>query len=155
YFYLRAGASTWPLTPGLARPDVFPLVALNTLILLSSSFTAHAAAHGASRGRRQPVVRWLGITLTLGVLFLLIQVWEIAHLKFGPAEGIFGSTFYTLVSFHGLHVLVGALLLAGLLNRAARGLIDPRRHAGLDNVTAYWHFVDAVWLVLFTSVYVM
>lgn len=153
YFYLRGESPAWPPVAGIERPEL-PLVSFNTAILLISSVTMHWAALAIKRGEVSKLITGLRATLGLGVTFILIQAWEYAHLHFSIRDGVFGSTFYTLTGFHGAHVLVGLGLIAMVLNRALRGKVTPDRHTAVETVGYYWHFVDAVWLTLFLTVYV-
>lgn len=148
YFYLRAASAAWPPVPTVARPEL-GLVAVNTAVLLSSSVTLKLAHRGGTRWRR-----WLGATVALGTVFLAIQALEFSRNAFSIADGVFGATFYTLTSFHGLHVALGLLALGSVLRRAGRGLVEPA-DASFAAVSYYWHFVDAVWVVLFTTVYAL
>lgn len=154
YFVLRAEAPAWPPVPDVERPEL-ALVGLNTLLLLSSSVTMQWAVTRIARDDRAGFARGLAATLVLGSIFLAIQVYEFATNGFGIADGIFGSTFYTLTGFHGAHVLGGLVLMAVLANRARAGLISGRHHTAVEAVSYYWHFVDAVWIVLFSTVYVL
>lgn len=154
YFGLRGISATWPPTPEIRRPEL-PLVALNTLFLLTSSVTLQWAIARIRAGDRAALVRGVGATLLLGTVFLAIQVFEFSRNGFGINDGVFGSTFYTLTGFHGAHVAAGLLILAAVLRRAKRGLITAERHVAVAAAGYYWHFVDAVWLVLFTTVYVL
>lgn len=154
YFYLRGESATWPPSPHLERPEL-ALVTLNTVLLLVSSATMHRATAGIRRGAVGQMMAGLAATLGLGTTFLLIQGWEYAHLGFSIRDGVFGSTFYALTSFHAFHVLIGLALLALLLNRGRKGRITPSRHQAVENVGYYWHFVDAVWVTLYLTVYVL
>lgn len=154
YFGLRGISATWPPTPEIRRPEL-PLVALNTLFLLTSSVTLQWAIGRIRAGDRGGLVRGVAATLALGTLFLAIQAFEFSRNGFGISDGVFGSTFYTLTGFHGAHVAAGLAILAAVLRRARRGLVTPERHVAVEAASYYWHFVDAVWLVLFTTVYVL
>lgn len=154
YFVLRGASPAWPPTPDLQRPDL-PLVALNTLLLLSSSVTMQRAVGALRRGDRKMTARLLAATLALGAAFLAIQAVEFSRNGFGIGDGVFGSTFYTLTGFHGAHVSAGLLAIAALLRRAKVGALTSANEAAADAVSYYWHFVDAVWLILFTTVYVL
>jgi len=96
-----------------------------------------------------------GASIVLGGIFLCIQVFEFATNGFGLADGVFGSTFYTLTGFHGAHVLVGLLLIAMVANRARKGYINAQRNTAVEGVSYYWHFVDVVWIFLFSTLYVI
>jgi len=154
YFVLRGASAAWPPTPDLHRPDL-PLVALNTLVLLSSSVTMQRAVAAVARGDRASSSRLLGATLGLGLTFLLVQAFEFSRNGFGIGDGVFGSTFYTLTGFHGAHVSAGLLAIGALLRRANLGLLGAANAGAAEAVSYYWHFVDVVWLVLFTTVYVL
>lgn len=154
YFVLRGASLAWPPTPDLHRPDV-PLVALNTLVLLSSSVTLQRAIGALRRGDRGATSRLLTATAGLGLVFLLIQAFEFSRNGFGIGDGVFGSTFYSLTGLHGAHVSAGLLAIAALRRRAGLGLLGPANEAAAEAVSYYWHFVDIVWLVLFTTVYVL
>lgn len=154
YFVLRGASPAWPPTPALHRPDL-PLVAFNTLVLLTSSVTLQRALGALRRGDGASVRRLLTTTIALGAVFLLIQAFEFSRNGFAISDGVFGSTFYTLTGFHGAHVSAGLLALTALARRAHRGLLARENEGAVEAVSYYWHFVDLVWLVLFTTVYVL
>lgn len=155
YFVERAASVGWPPSAsGLERPELV-LPGINTILLVSSSFTMQLAVRAARAGSRPRILRWLGLTLLLGGVFILIQGYEFASNGFGLSSGIFGSTFYILTGFHGAHVLAGLGLLAIVANRARKGLISAERHTAVEATSYYWHFVDAVWLFLFTTLYAL
>jgi cytochrome c oxidase subunit 3 len=154
YFVVRGESSGWPPTGGLERPELL-LPGLNTLLLISSSGTMQWAVRSARGGDRSRILRWLGLTLLLGGIFIVIQGYEFATNGFGLDAGIFGSTFYILTGFHGAHVLAGLSLIAIVANRARRGLVSAERHTAVEATSYYWHFVDAVWVFLFSTLYVV
>ena len=154
YFVLRVQAKSWPPQGGAERPELL-LVGLNTLVLLVSSVTMQWATRRIARGDAAGLRRGLAATLVLGSVFLVVQGYEFATNGFGFADGIFGSTFYTLTGFHGAHVLGGLLIIAAVANRARLGLISQARHTAVEAVGYYWHFVDVVWVILFVTVYVL
>jgi cytochrome c oxidase subunit 3 len=154
YFVVRSESPGWPPVAGLERPDLL-LPGLNTLLLISSSGTMQWAVRSARGGNRPRILRWLGLTLLLGGTFLAIQAYEFASNGFGLTAGIFGSTFYVLTGFHGAHVLAGLILIGIVANRARRGLVSAEHHTAVEATSYYWHFVDAVWLFLFSSLYVL
>jgi len=154
YFVVRAESPGWPPVAGLERPELL-LPGLNTLLLVSSSVTMQWAVRSARGGDRSRILRWLGLTLLLGGIFMVIQGYEFATNGFGLDAGIFGSTFYILTGFHGAHVLAGLGLMAIVANRARRGLISAEHHTAVEATSYYWHFVDAVWLFLFSTLYVL
>jgi cytochrome c oxidase subunit I+III len=150
YFYLASQSSNaWPSF----APDV-RLPALNTAILLTSSVTMVWAERSLRAGRTQRSRVGLAITLTLGVLFLAFQIYEYTRKSLSPTHDAYGSLFYTITGFHGAHVFVGLVMLAVVLVRALRGHFSAERHEAFSNVAMYWHFVDVVWLAVFTSLYI-
>lgn len=154
YFVERAESPGWPPVPGLERPDLL-LPGLNTLLLVSSSITMQWAVRSVRGGDRSRTLRWLGLTLLLGGTFIVIQGYEFATNGFGLGNGVFGSTFYILTGFHGAHVLAGLCLIGIVTNRARLGLVSAEHHTSVEATSYYWHFVDAVWLFLFSVLYVL
>lgn len=154
YFFARVsvGAETWPPEP--FELPVF-LALLNTIILVTSSFTIHWALQSIKRDDRAGLIAGLGLTFLLGLAFLLIQAREYTRLGFSPRDLGFGSTFYGLTGLHGLHVFVGLTLLAIAFVRAVRGHYSARNHQGVELPGIYWHFVDVMWIVVYTTVYVI
>jgi heme/copper-type cytochrome/quinol oxidase subunit 3 len=151
FLQLRLGAPVWP-PPGQPRLAI-GLTAVNTLVLLASSGTLARALRGDDR---VGLVRWLGGTWGLGVLFLLIQGVEwtrLVHFGLRVSSGIYGATFYTLIGVHGAHVLGAAVWLGAMLWLARRGRLTRARHVALDCCAIYWHFVVALWPVLYVLVY--
>ena len=153
YFVIRGESAGWPPTGHLERPELL-LPGLNSILLISSSVTMQMAVRGARVGDRSRILRWLGLTLLLGGVFLLIQGYEFSSNGFGLDAGVFGSTFYILTGFHGAHVLAGLVLIAIVANRARLGLVSAEHHTALEGTSYYWHFVDVVWLFLFSTLYV-
>jgi cytochrome c oxidase subunit 3 len=131
--------------------------ALNTLILLSSGVTVTWAHWGLKMNRRWQLILGLAATVALGALFLAFQVHEYGHayseLNLKLSSGIYGTTFFMLTGFHGLHVTMGTIMLAVILGRSIAGHFRPHDHFGFEAVAWYWHFVDVVWLGLFIFVY--
>jgi cytochrome c oxidase subunit 3 len=154
YFVIRGESSGWPPPGRLERPELL-LPALNSILLISSSATMQWAVRAARGGNRSRILRWLVLTLLLGGAFLLIQVYEFSSNGFGLDAGVFGSTFYVLTGFHGAHVLAGLILIAIVANRARLGLVSAEHHTALEGTSYYWHFVDVVWLLLFSTLYVL
>ena len=150
--------STWPtLGPGLpgTLTTVSPwgIPALNTLILLSSGVTVTWAHWGLLAGRRWQLKAGLAATIALGVIFLGLQAYEYVVAPFSMKSGIYGTTFFMLTGFHGLHVTLGAIMLTVIFGRALAGHFHPHQHFAFEAVAWYWHFVDVVWLLLFVFVY--
>ncbi|MGH8085484.1 MAG: cytochrome c oxidase subunit 3 [Lysobacter sp.] len=132
---------------------------LNTMILLTSGATVTAAHHALKAGHRKSLLVWLGATVLLGCVFLFFQAEEYIHayseLNLTLGSGIYGSTFFMLTGFHGLHVTLGTLMLAIIWFRCLKGHFDKDNHFAFEAVAWYWHFVDVVWLGLFLFVYVL
>ena len=132
----------------------------NTIILLTSSFTCHVAHMGILDGNKKKFNLWLGITVALGMIFLVVQVYEYyeayAHFGLTLNAGIYGSTFFMLTGFHGFHVLMGmTMLLIQLLRSVVGGQFTADDHFGFEASSWYWHFVDVVWVFLFLFVYIL
>jgi cytochrome c oxidase subunit 3 len=132
---------------------------LNTLLLLSSGVTITIAHHALRAGNRKQLLLWLGATILLGLTFLYYQVHEYAeaygHLNLTLGSGIYGSTFFMLTGFHGMHVTLGAIMLTVIWFRCLKGHFTRDNHFAFEAVAWYWHFVDVVWLGLFVFVYVL
>ncbi len=130
---------------------------LNTLILLSSGVTVTWAHHGLKVMKRKQLIAGLLLTVILGFLFVGFQADEYIHayndLNLTLESGIYGSTFYMLTGFHGLHVTLGAIMLTVMLFRSIAGHFTPDNHFAFEATAWYWHFVDVVWLGLFIFVY--
>ncbi len=135
----------------------FGVPALNTAILLTSGVTVTIAHHALRAGNRGVLKVFLALTFLLGFLFVTLQAHEYGeaytHKGLQLSTGIYGSTFFMLTGFHGLHVTIGAIMLTIIWLRTMRGHFTPTRHFGFEAVAWYWHFVDVVWLGLFVFVY--
>ncbi len=158
--------SVWPL---IQMPDntnfsvpkgiieAWEIPALNTLTLLTSGATLTYAHWSLMNKNRSGLIGGLIVTIILGVIFLGLQISEYVeayqHLDLKLSSGIYGSTFFLLTGFHGLHVTLGTIMLIVILMRAIRGHFKKDRHFGFEAVAWYWHFVDVVWLGLFIVVY--
>ena len=133
--------------------------ALNTLILLTSGVTITLAHWALKQGQNARLVLWLAATVALGAVFMGFQGYEYIHaysdLNLTLSSGIYGSTFFMLTGFHGLHVTIGAIMLLVITIRAAKGHFSPHNHFAFEAAAWYWHFVDVVWLGLFVFVYVL
>lgn len=158
YFYIRAGP--WPPADAMAGGvDLLNvLVVANTVVLLLSSLTLHFGHHALAHGNRDRFVRLVGLTVGLGLVFLAGQAVEyhafINREGFTWTSGVLGSAFFGLTGLHGAHVAFGALLLTITLVRGKHGQFDADRDLSVSLVSLYWHFVDAVWLVLVAVLYV-
>ena len=132
---------------------------INTLILLTSGVTITMAHHALKQNARKALLIWLGLTVALGCLFLFYQAEEYIHayheLNLTLGSGIYGSTFFMLTGFHGMHVALGTIMLAVMWLRCAKGHFSKDHHFAFEAVAWYWHFVDVVWLGLFLFVYVL
>lgn len=153
YYYLRA--YTLPAWPPANVHLALGLVTANTVILLSSSVTMHLASTAIRRGSVLGLAGWLVVTIALGSTFLLITAWEWANATFRPWDHAYGSIFYTLTGFHGLHVLIGLGLLTALLVRTLRGHFSATRHLAVEIGGLYWHFVDVVWIAVYTTIFLV
>ena len=132
---------------------------LNTLILLSSSVTITIAHHALNSGHRGRILLFLGLTVLLGATFLNFQAHEYMEaykeLNLTLHSGVYGSTFFMLTGFHGLHVTLGTIMLAVIWLRVLKGHFNKEHQFGFEAVAWYWHFVDVVWLGLFMFVYIL
>jgi cytochrome c oxidase subunit III len=156
YFFLRVVVSpeSWPPHP-YELPVYVALV--NTVILVSSSFTIHYALESIRRGNHAGLKVGLVLTWMLGAAFLFIQVNEYVHIGFSARDLGFGSIFYSLTGLHGAHVFVGLMLLSFATIRAFRGHFGPaeKDHLGVEVPGIYWHFVDIMWIIVYLTVYVL
>ena len=153
--YARAEfmGGVWP-PKGTEVFDPWHLPLLNTLILLTSGTTVTWAHHALLHGDRDGVKKGLLLTVLLGALFSVVQVYEYAHAAFGFKGSIYGATFYMATGFHGFHVFIGTIFLLVCLLRVMAGHFTPKHHLGFEFAAWYWHFVDVVWLFLFAAIYV-
>ena len=149
--------ATGPKTTAYHTMAAMGLPAINTAILLTSGATLTWAHWALINEKRVQLSAGLGITVLLGTLFLSLQMLEYHHawteLHLTLASGAYGATFYLLTGFHGMHVLVGTLMLAVMWFRVQKGHFTPQHHFGFEAAAWYWHFVDVVWLLLFILVY--
>ena len=169
YFNVRATA---PVGPPIASPNSIPVVTpelaarfdlhsepwfalILTILLVISSFTCQLGVWAIRRGDRRGLVRAIGLTLVLGIAFLIGQAYDYSQLGFGLASGPFGSTFFTLTGFHGAHVFAGAIMLSVVLYRAMSGQFSEKHHDAVEATSLYWHFVDVVWVCLFSILYII
>jgi heme/copper-type cytochrome/quinol oxidase subunit 3 len=155
YIVLRMGAATWPDPADRLAVDI---TALNTFFLICSSATMVKAVERAMLGDNGGLVRWLALTVLIGSIFVGIQVYEYYVLIVAgntPDVDIFWSTFYAMTGFHGFHVFVGVLWNLCILVAALRRKIPQDKYMRVELAGLYWHFVDLVWVLLFTIVYLM
>ena len=142
----------WP-PKGIHPFDPWDIPFLNTLILLTSGTTVTWAHHALLENNRKGLIQGLGITILLGISFTSLQAYEYSHAAFGFTQGIYPSTFFMATGFHGAHVIIGTTFLIVCLIRAIKGHFRPDHHFGFEAAAWYWHFVDVVWLFLFTCIY--
>jgi cytochrome c oxidase subunit 3 len=153
YFFIRvSGSDPWPLPP--FHLPVF-IAGVNTAILVTSSFTMHWALQSIKRGNRAGLQAGLVLTFAMGLAFLLTQVTEYARVGFAPHDGAFGTIFYGLTGLHGAHVFVGLTILLFITIRAFRGHFSPEHHHGVEIGGIYWHFVDVMWIVVYSTIYIL
>jgi cytochrome c oxidase subunit III len=154
YFFIRVVAdSGWFPLDGKELPKL--VAGVNTAVLVSSSFTMHWALEGARRGNRRAMQVGLLTTALLGLTFLSVQVNEYVHIGFAPSDNAQGTIFYGLTGLHGAHVFVGLTLLTMATTRAFRGHFTPKEHRGVEVPGIYWHFVDVMWIVVYSTVYLL
>lgn len=149
YFYLASMAGSWPPH---GAPEL-RIAGPNTIILVASSLAMWWGESGIRRGNQGRLRIGLLLTLVLGVVFLSLQAVEYRGLPFTPQSNAYGSLFYTITGFHGAHVAAGLLMNVVVQLRAWLGHFTADQHLAVSNVALYWHFVDVVWLVVFTSLY--
>lgn len=144
----------WP-PPGAPHLPIL-LTSINTVFLVSSSFTFHFSEGAVKKGKSG--LAWLALTILLGAGFVGVQCYEWAHLHheglWFNQHGVFGSTFFVITGFHGVHVAIGVLLILWcFLRQLFTRCFTPKHHIALANVALYWHFVDVVWIFLFILLY--
>lgn len=153
YLVLRGGATVWP-PEGTEVELLVP--AINTIVLVSSSFVIHLGDTAIKKDDVQGLRLWYIVTAVMGAAFLGGQVYEYLTLGYGLTTNIFANCFYLLTGFHGLHVFIGLLLILGVLWRSRRaGHYSTTKHVGVEMAEIYWHFVDIIWIVLFTLLYIL
>ncbi len=156
YIILRWGTGAqWPEPRSVLA---IPITALNTFILICSSVSMVKAYAAATRDDQAGLKKWLVTTVIGGATFVSVQAFEYHHLiekGFLPSSGLFGSTFYTMTGFHGFHVTCGVISMIWVTIRAFRGKYAGGNYRGVETIGLYWHFVDLVWIILFTIVYLI
>ena len=153
YFFIRVVAGDqWP-----AAGDHLPklIAGFNTAILISSSFTIHFAQESIKKNNRLGLQLGMVATFLLGLTFLFIQINEYVHIGFSPQNHAQGTIFYGLTGLHGAHVLIGLILLSMATVRAFRGHFTPEEHRGVEVPGIYWHFVDVMWIIVYTTIYIL
>ena len=156
YIILRWGTNApWPEPRTVLA---IPVTATNTFILICSSVSMVKAYAAAVRDDQRGLKLWLLLTVLGGATFVSVQAFEYHHLVekgFLPSSGLFGATFYTMTGFHGFHVTCGVLSMIWVTIRAFRGKYAGGKFQGIETIGLYWHFVDLVWIILFTIVYLI
>ncbi|MFO1264705.1 MAG: cytochrome c oxidase subunit 3 [Rhodoferax sp.] len=155
--FTSAWPSAGPLGEAFTPMGAWGIPAVNTLLLLTSGVTLTIAHWGLMAGKRGQLVWGLAATILLGVVFLGFQAFEYMHayheLGLTLGAGIYGATFFITTGFHGMHVTLGAIMLAVILGRSMKGHFSEHNHFAFEAVAWYWHFVDVVWLLVFVFVY--
>lgn len=153
FLVYRSAAAEWP--PEETEVELL-LPAINTVILVSSSFVIHYGDTAIKRGDVKGLRKWYLITALMGAIFLAGQIYEYLTLGYGLTTNLFSNCFYLMTGFHGAHVFIGLLLILGVLWRSRReGHYSIEKHTGVEMAEIYWHFVDIVWIVLFTIIYLL
>jgi cytochrome c oxidase subunit 3 len=153
YFFIRiVQGETWP-AEGTELPVA--IAGVNTAILLSSSVTLHWAQTSIKHGNRAGLRAGIVATFLLGFAFLAIQINEYVHVGFAPHDHAQGSIFYGLTGLHGAHVFIGLCLLLTVVVRSFRGHFSQEEHRGVEVPGIYWHFVDVMWIIVYTTIYVI
>ena len=158
YFNVRANSPAWPPEGFENSLHVLPIVGPATVLLILSSVTCQVGVWAIRRNDRRGLNRAIGITLVLGIVFLVAQAVDYALLYADGLRldaGSFGTTYYTLTGFHGAHVLGGVIMLAVVLYRGMAGQFSARHHDMVEATSMYWHFVDVVWILLFALLYLL
>jgi cytochrome c oxidase subunit III len=150
---------TNPATGEVVHPILnIPLTSVSTFVLLMSSFSVVLALNGAQRGKRKMLIGWLSVTMVGGLIFLGGQVYEFSHFVHQGLtlkQNLFGATFFTLTGFHGGHVTVGLIWLGTVLYTAIRSPFPREKAMNLEIAALYWHFVDVIWIIIFTIIYLI
>jgi len=153
YFFIRV-VNEFPWPPeGFHLPKF--VAGVNTLILVTSSFTVHWALQSIRRGNRSGLQSGLVLTLLMGLTFLLTQLIEYARIGFAPHDNAFATVFFSLTGLHGAHVFIGLTILFFMTVRSFRGHFTPDHHHGVELAGIYWHFVDVMWIVVYSTVYLL
>jgi cytochrome c oxidase subunit 3 len=153
YFFIRVGeGNPWP-APGTKLP--VEVAGVNTAILVSSSFTMHWAQTAIKKGNRFALKAGMLTTFVLGATFLFVQINEYANIGFAPQDHAQQTIFYSLTGLHGAHVFIGLCLLLFVNIRSFRGHYSPEEHRGVEVPGIYWHFVDIMWIIVYTTVYIL
>jgi len=164
YFIARADSPSWPpeelLSPeqiaaGVKLEVEFALPFLATILLVLSSVTIQFGVWAIAKGDRSGLIRWLFISIVLGLIFLVAQMYDYSQLHFSAGDTVYGTTFYTLTGFHGAHVAGGIIFMSVILVRSMAGQFSASNHEAVEACSFYWHFVDVVWIILFAVIYII
>jgi cytochrome c oxidase subunit 3 len=158
YFSTRAANKPWPPTQFDHLLNPLSLILVATIILITSSFTCQLAVSAIRRGDRRGFLRNIGVTFVLGIVFLVLQGYDYTVLfseGMTMGSGPFGTTYFTLTGFHGAHVFGGVVMLGVILYRGMSGQFSARHHDAVEAASLYWHFVDVVWIILFSVLYIL
>ena len=151
YFFLRSSSPAWP-QGGLKPPELFPAW-IFSLVLIGSSIPILWGEAAIKRDRIRALQVALALSFLMGSAFLANEAWEWAHLDFSWTRNAYAASFYVITGLHGVHVLVGLLMNAQVQAKTAMGKLSARRHVSLQVFAMYWHFVDVVWIFVFSSLY--
>ena len=152
YFFLQAASAEWP-QGGIEAPEL-QKISLMTVVLLGSSGPLLWAEHGIRKGKQGQLKAGLIMVILMGLsFFAFLTLYEYPELTFGIRDNAYASIFYTTTAFHGSHVLGGLIMLGVVLIKAFQGKFSAERHTTVQVVGMYWHFVDAVWVFVFSSLY--
>jgi cytochrome c oxidase subunit 3 len=153
YFFIRiVNHDPWP-AHGTSLPEA--VAGINTCVLVSSSLTIHWALHSIKHDNKWGLRAGILSTFLLGLTFLFVQLNEYVHIGFSPRDSAQGTVFYSLTGLHGAHVFIGLCILLVVVIRAFRGHYSSADHRGVEIPGIYWHFVDAMWIVVYLTVYVI
>ena len=153
YLIYRGNSGTWP--PEDTEVELL-VPAINTIILISSSFVIHRGDSAIKKNDVSGLRLWYIATAAMGAVFLAGQVYEYLSLGYGLTTNVFSNCFYIMTGFHGLHVFVGILLILGVVWRSRRsGHYNESKHTGVEMAEIYWHFVDVIWIILFGLLYIL
>jgi len=162
YFNVRANATQWPpLNPESGVPynvEMWPLVLPATIILIISSFTCQWGIWAIRQDDHVRFIRAFAVTTILGAIFLVMQAldyWMLGQEGVTLSSGTFGTTYFTLTGFHGAHVFGGVIMLSVVLYRGMAGQFSAKHHDAAEAASLYWHFVDVVWILLFSLLYLL
>jgi len=155
YFFIRIVAEPGGWFPIDGEELPVAVAGVNTAILVSSSLTLHWAQTSIKNGNRFGLQAGMTATFLLGLTFLFIQINEYVHIGFAPQDNAQATVFFSLTGLHGAHVTIGLILLGMVTIRAFRGHFSAEHHHGVEIPGIYWHFVDVMWIVVYTTVYVL